>query len=162
MFTFTLRLQVRPREAASCTCCQRMQSKFILLLPTKYLPKMNILRSFLHPPPRFWKSYNCTLMPFLIYPVSKIRACEKSQSHVNAFSSIAPQYLTPMCQHAHYVFSIQRYLGRPFQKVCQSNLNPLPTQDLKKGDLLGKGADAVVSIFLLPGNHKVIFFIRIT
>ena len=36
------------------------------------------------------------------------------------------------------------------------------TQDLKKGDLLGKGADAVVSIFLLPGNHKVIFFIRIT
>ena len=36
------------------------------------------------------------------------------------------------------------------------------TQDLKKGDLLGKGADAVVSIFLLPGNHKVIFFITIT
>merc|ERR1719397_265091 len=27
-------------------------------------------------------------------------------------------------------------------------------RDLKKGDLLGKGADAVVSIFLLPGNHK--------
>ena len=27
-------------------------------------------------------------------------------------------------------------------------------QDLKKGDLLGKGADAVVSVFLLPGNHK--------
>ena len=62
-----------------------------------------------------------------------------------------------MCQHAHYVFFIQRYLGRPFQKVCQSNLNPLPTQDLKKGDLLGKGADAVVSIFLLPGNHKVAY-----
>ena len=43
------------------------------------------------------------------------------------------------------------------QKLCQSNPNPLPTQDLKKGDLLGKGADAVVSIFLLPGNHKVVY-----
>ena len=126
MFTFTLRLQVRPREAASGACCQRMQSKFILLLPTKYLPKMNILRSFLHPPPhhRFWKSYNCALMPFLIYPLSKIRECEKSQLHVNAFSSIAPQYLTPMCQHPRYVFSIQRYLKEwrfDLQKMCQSN-----------------------------------------
>ena len=74
--------------------------------------------------------------------------------HVNAFP-LVPFYLTPMCQHAHYVFSTHRYLGRPFQKLCQSNPNPLPTQDLKKGDLLGKGADAVVSIFLLPGNQKV-------
>ena len=74
--------------------------------------------------------------------------------NVNAFP-LVPLYLTPMCQHAHYVFSIQRYLGRSFQKLCQSNPNPLATQDLKKGDLLGKGADAVVSIFLLPGNHKV-------
>ena len=48
------------------------------------------------------------------------------------------------------------------QKLCQSNPNPLPTQDLKKGDLLGKGADAVVSIFLLPGNHKVAHQERIT
>ena len=41
-------------------------------------------------------------------------------------------------------------------KKCVNQIpNLLPTQDLKKGDLLGKGADAVVSIFLLPGNHKV-------
>ena len=155
MFLFTLRLQVRPREAASGTCCQRMQSKFILLLPTKYLPKMNILRSFLDPPPhhRFWKKYNCTLMPILIYPVSKIREYEKSQLHVNFFHcpSISDAYVsTPSLCVFHSALS-----WKAFQKLCQSNPDPLAIQDLKKGDLLGKGADAVVSIFLLPGNHKV-------
>ena len=44
---------------------------------------------------------------------------------------------------------------RPPKKCVNQIPNLLPTQDLKKGDLLGKGADAVVSIFLLPGNHKV-------
>jgi hypothetical protein len=35
------------------------------------------------------------------------------------------------------------------------------TQDLKKGDVLGKGSDAVVSVFLLPGNHKVLLLLRL-
>ena len=52
-------------------------------------------------------------------------------------------------------FSFTVILEGSFKKLCQSNSNLLATQDLKKGDLLGKGADAVVSIFLLPGNHKV-------
>ena len=159
---FTLRLQVRPREAASGTCCQRMQSKFILLLPTKYRPKMNILRSFLNSPPhhRFWKSYNCALMPFLIYPSPK---SENVKSHNCMLMPFLPLSLNMwrLCVNTlvmWFPFSVILKNEGSTSKKCVNQIpNLLQTQDLKKGDLLGKGADAVVSIFLLPGNHKVCF-----
>ena len=76
-------------------------------------------------------------MPFLPLPLNIWRLC------VNTLV---------MC----FPFSVILKNEGSTSKKCVNQIpNLLPTQDLKKGDLLGKGADAVVSIFLLPGNHKV-------
>ena len=76
-------------------------------------------------------------MPFLPLPLNIWRLC------VNTLV---------MC----FPFSVILKNEGSTSKKCVNQIpNLLQTQDLKKGDLLGKGADAVVSIFLLPGNHKV-------
>ena len=76
-------------------------------------------------------------MPFLPLPLNIWRLC------VNTLV---------MC----FPFSVILKNEGSTSKKCVNQIPYLlPTQDLKKGDLLGKGADAVVSIFLLPGNQKV-------
>ena len=78
-------------------------------------------------------------MPFLPLPLNIWRLC------VNTLV---------MC----FPFSVILKNEGSTSKKCVNQIpNLLQTQDLKKGDLLGKGADAVVSIFLLPGNHKVCY-----
>ena len=133
--------------------------------------------------PSEWEIDNCMLMLFSLDPLSyRILILSFSHSHnclfllpsflgiffrrnwqlhVNAFSPPTPS-LSHACVSTHSLWCVLHSLLSWKNYAANQMLILYQTQDLKKGDLLGKGADAVVSIFLLPGNHKVIIFIRIT